>query len=314
LSRRVLLTALRENQTLSAGVELASRHGARDFVISPELSDPDIVLYLEYGYLGLTELPLLVRSVRAFPSASHFLFSEADWPFAVLPGAYPSLNKSLDWAIGWSYLPRNRSISDLETETRPRFLFSFLGRAETHPVRKKVLLLDGPDTPCVNLIDAPKRLLEFNYSETYTRLIRQSRFILCPRGFGASSIRIFEAMSLGRVPVIISDEWRCPPGIDWRDFCIFVRESKVLEIPKILRSFEADAERMGRKAKNVFDQHFCEPRFFQELLTVLLSIQPGNSGAEGYVSSRIFQRAWKALSLREIRSVASQIKTSATFG
>src|ERR1700677_5143078 len=93
--RRVQITALRENQTLAAGVALAKKFNCEEFEIAEELQQPDIVLYLEYGYIGVAEIPLLLKRVRTFPSASHFLFSEADWPYPVLPGAYPSLCKPL---------------------------------------------------------------------------------------------------------------------------------------------------------------------------------------------------------------------------
>jgi hypothetical protein len=52
---------------------------------------------------------------------------------------------------------------------------------------------------------APSGLPVFDYSKTHSNLLERSKFILCPRGFGASCIGIFEAMSFGRVPVIIRD-------------------------------------------------------------------------------------------------------------
>ena len=57
--------------------------------------------------------------------------------------------------------------------------------------------------------------------------IRRTRFVLCPRGQGVSSIRLFEVMKSGRVPVIISDAF-VPPALQgrtgWTDAAIFVRE------------------------------------------------------------------------------------------
>jgi hypothetical protein len=70
------------------------------------MQEADIVLFLEYGYIGLSDLARLASCIRRAKSAMHFLFSEADWPFPILPGAYPSLAKPYSWAHSWSFLPR----------------------------------------------------------------------------------------------------------------------------------------------------------------------------------------------------------------
>ncbi len=47
------------------------------------------------------------------------------------------------------------------------------------------------------------------------RSLRGAGSFSAPRGIGASSVRIFEAMRAGRAPVIISDDWIVPPVGDW---------------------------------------------------------------------------------------------------
>src|SRR4029450_7337382 len=93
--QKLFITDIRAqgNPTLLAAGELLKRHGLSRFETARTIEDADIVLYLENGYLGLADLPGLLRRVRAAPSAMHFIFSESDWPFPVLPGAYPSLSK-----------------------------------------------------------------------------------------------------------------------------------------------------------------------------------------------------------------------------
>src|SRR5207248_5665171 len=141
------------------------------------------------GYIGLAELRQLLTRVRSAPSAMHFLFVESDWPFPVLPGAYPSLTRPYPWAQSWSFLLRHGVATDDKdiSASEPEFLFSFLGRVSTHPIRNAVLALDSERTPCLDVTDAPRRFSNFDFSQTYRNLIRRSRFVLCPRGFGASS-------------------------------------------------------------------------------------------------------------------------------
>ena len=94
------------NPTVLGAAELLKRYGLSCFEYATTIEEANIILYVESGYVGLADLPGLLRRVRAAPLAMHFMFSESDWPFPVLPGAYPSLSKPCPWAHSWSFLPR----------------------------------------------------------------------------------------------------------------------------------------------------------------------------------------------------------------
>lgn len=302
-SRKVLITALQRNDALVTAENLARLYPPTHFEIASSAEDADVVLYVEYGYTGLADLPRLMTNVNKTPGALHFFFSEADWPFPVLPGAYPSLRRPCQWAHSWAYLPR-REMVGREPELEPEFLFSFLGRRATHPIRNTILALDAPETPCLDISDALKRFPEYEYSQTYHSLIAQSKFVLCPRGFGASSIRIFEAMSRGRVPVILSDQWQRPPGISWESFSISVPEANVLDIPMVLKRAEKDAPEMGRLALKTFNLNFSPGIFLDRLLESLLShYSQSNFGTMSNLG-----RACRSVGWREIKTVGSQTK------
>ena len=305
--RKVFITALRANPTLLAAEELLQRYGLKNFEITKTIEEAEIVLYLENGYIGLGELPRLLTRVRRAPSAMHFLFVESDWPFPVLPGAYPSLNKPFAWAQSWSYLPLHRIEKNYEdiSISEPEFLFSFLGRSSTHAVRKAVLSLDKDNTPCLDVTDGPSRFSNFHFSDTYFKLIKRSRFVLCPRGYGASSIRIFEAMCSGRVPVIISDQWQPPVGIRWEEFCVRVAESEVDSIPRLLNHLEGKAQVMGELAQKVFNEYFAPSIFLDRLLISLLS----NYSNCSFATEATLQRAGRALGPREIRTLCHQARS-----
>ena len=57
--------------------------------------------------------------------------------------------------------------------------------------------------------------------------------MLCPRGQGTSSIRLFEAMRMGIAPVIISDKWIGPKGPEWESFAVFVKEKDISRSARI---------------------------------------------------------------------------------
>jgi Exostosin family len=301
-----------DNPVLSAGRDLINRHRLSNFRIVNSSSEANIVLYLEGGYLGLSDLPRVLARVRAAPDAMHFLFSESDWPFPMLPGAYPSLSRAHPWAHGWAFLPRANAegsgAAKSNTDTEQKFLFSFLGRVATHPIRKRVEMLNKASTPCLDIEDGPKYFRSFDYSKTYVDLMKQSKFVLCPRGFGVSSIRIFEAMSLGRVPVIISGQWQPPPGIRWSECCVVIREDEIARIPAILNELHGNAGSMGRRAREFYEENFAPNVFIDRLLKKLLS----NYGDLRFSVDAIMQRALRALGWRELRTLCHQAQTSLT--
>jgi hypothetical protein len=307
LKPKVAITALRNNPTLSTAKELLQNYAIMNFEIVKTIGEAEIILYLENGYIGLAELYQLLTRVRSAPSAMHFLFVESDWPFPILPGAYPSLTRPYPWAQSWSFLLRHgiaRNDRDFSA-AQPEFLFSFLGRISTHPIRKAVRALDSKKTPCLDVTEAPRRFADFHFSKTYLTLIRRSKFVLCPRGFGASSIRIFEAMCCGRVPVIISDQWQPPVGIPWERFCVRVPECEVSSIPTLLDRLQERAHMMGQLAQQVFNEYFAPNIFVDRLLISLLS----NYSTCSFTAEAILQRAWQAGGWRELRSLCHQARS-----
>jgi hypothetical protein len=303
--RRVFLTDTYScgNPVLSAGLDLLNKYGLSHLQIADTAEKADIILYLESGYLGLSDLPQVIRRVRAVPKAMHFLFSESDWPFPVLPGAYPSLSRPYPWAHSWSFI-LNSPVGEARhlvpnCDTPPEFLFSFLGRVRTHSVRKQVQMLDSPGTPCLDIEDAPRRFASFHVAKTYIDLIQRSMFVLCPRGFGVSSIRTFETMSLGRVPVVISDHWQPPPGIPWNKFCVVIRENDVLRIPAVLARLQSNAFSMGQYARYIYDENFAPNVFFDRLLAMLQS----RYGENDFSTNAILRRAQSAFGQRELRTL-----------
>lgn len=119
-----------------------------------------------------------------------------------------------------------------------------------------------PNSSYLHMTDAEgRRALEDLYLEGAV----QSWAMLCPRGMGSSSIRFYEALCLGRIPVHISDEYVFPLAdrIDYRRFCIDIRQDDVPVIGKILAAWfrkkqPAELEALCREARAVYEQYFQE--------------------------------------------------------
>ncbi len=71
----------------------------------------------------------------------------------------------------------------------------------------------------------------------YVETLQQRRFALCPSGSGPNSIRLWEALGYGAVPVILSDSLRLPGDLElWRQAALFVPETRagIAGLPALL--------------------------------------------------------------------------------
>lgn len=90
--------------------------------------------------------------------------------------------------------------------------------------------------------------------ESFRKMAETSWFGLSPRGYGKTSFRLYEMLSLGTVPVYIFDEPWVPFAnqIAWESFCVLCPESEIASLPQRLAattlSWRASAIAAGRKA------------------------------------------------------------------
>lgn len=192
-----------------------------------------------------------------------------DNQFPALRGLYPSIRKhwvGRGWALPAHYISSHiRKFHFRENETRKKdVLFSFVGSSRTHPVRERILSLRHPGGVLVDSnprTDAQRWWEKQNREDlfaTFRDVTGRSRFVICPRGESPSSIRLFEAMEAGAVPVVVSDAIQLPHGPAWGDFSIRVPERKVDSIPGVVESFRDKAAAMGRAARAAWEQYFSD--------------------------------------------------------
>jgi hypothetical protein len=240
-----------------------------------------------------------------------FAYDWADGPAGFLPGVYPSLPRSR-WdpvrVVSGGFLrPYNHAVLETaavpDASLEPHLLMSFRG-ASSHPVRKRLLecsaILNDPG------IEVSSSDGWFDHSQEEKRAhasrILGAKFALCPRGVGPATFRIYEAMALGRAPVIVSDEWLPPAGPDWPSFSLVVEEARVAELPQIAREREADWVEMGCRARAAWEAHFAHPAGVLGMLEAVQRIAEARARGETFDelrerwSSRAFKSAngWSA--------------------
>ncbi|MEJ0036289.1 MAG: exostosin family protein [Gammaproteobacteria bacterium] len=195
------------------------------------------------------------------------LYHDADMSVTALPTISPSVER---WQFRRNskrsvhYIARKcenvavNSTSPYWTRDR-RYLCSFVGSSATHAVRER--LLQSPFDGVFFTDTAGRRAWQMSaeekarYEADYLRVVLESHFILCPRGIGPCTYRLFESMQLGRAPVIIADEWVEIEGIDWSTFSIRVAERDVGQLERILRARQHEALEMGQTARRVWEEH-----------------------------------------------------------
>jgi hypothetical protein len=280
--------------------DVLARHPPRRYHLVGLSEAPDITLIVEYH----APSPFgRLREVFARSQSRYFIFSESDWPFAAIPGLYTSLERPTRWAHTWSYLFHHDTIAT-EPNEAPELLFSFVGRFSTHPCRRAIRMLDSSTSPCLDTTEAQARFPQrpWDYVTGYCQLMVNSSFVLCPRGFGASSMRIFEAMRVGRPPVIIGDAW-CPPrGPSWADFTIRVAEKDVPSITQILRRERHRAKQMGRAARLAYQAHYAPSGFLDTALDYCI-----DNFSRAHMPGSI-HRVMRSVTTREFRTVAAQVR------
>jgi hypothetical protein len=90
---------------------------------------------------------------------------------------------------------------------------------------------------------------------SYNQLLSDSVFALCPAGAGPNTLRLWEAMAVGAVPVLLGAQPLLPSGgsladIDWESIVIRVPDEQLLMLPQLLRAMPL-AERRERQLRGL---------------------------------------------------------------
>ena len=79
-------------------------------------------------------------------------------------------------------------------------------------------------------------------SFNYNTLLSDSVFSLCPEGTGPNTIRLWESMSIGSIPVLFENDWERPkiPDMEWEDVSITIKNNELDNIVEILETVSWD--------------------------------------------------------------------------
>lgn len=195
----------------------------------------------------------------------HVVWDKQDNPTGLEPGLYCSLPAPLyspdRHRTGPYPLTFNDQVEQFDL-TEARHLLVFHGGL-THRVRHRAVRALKHDPRAIIRIEGSggglKRIRSRPDSRArFAESLRRAKFFLCPRGVGVGSIRLFETLRAARVPVIISDDYVLPTGIDWDACAIVVAEREIDQVLELVAEREEDWAAMAAAAYGEWSAHYAD--------------------------------------------------------
>jgi len=140
-----------------------------------------------------------------------------------------------------------------------KWLVSFVG-SKTHPVREKIKVFEGMSDCYISF--------ESHDPETYCRILNESIFCLCPRGYGANSFRISEAVQYKSIPVYYSDDFIIRSDCNFEKFGLLIKENEDL-LNVILSINNSAIIEKQQNLEKAFDKYFSYQSVYNYIVNVI---------------------------------------------
>ena len=100
---------------------------------------------------------------------------------------------------------------------------------------------------------------------SWKKNICNHKFIICPRGIGLNTVKFFESMKFGRIPVLISDGLKLPLEhlIDYDSFVVRVPERDILNTEDYILNFisKKNLDEASQKSRKSWENYFPNEKF-----------------------------------------------------
>ena len=325
---RVHVTTAYDTPWTSVGEwrEAAGRDRFRLHTLANGPDEADIILFADarhdlsdWQFKRIRHHPL----ARRYP-AKCFVYCMMDQPWCGFPGLYTCMPRSAlqpQRQRACAYLGLGNTLvaegSADVAGAEPDLLFSFIGR-NCHSVRGAVLALshrraEVSDSSRVDFFNGGEWGTR-DARERYAAVMGQSKFVLCPRGSGTASFRLFETLAAGRVPVIISDDWVPVDGPDWAVCSVRVAERDVGGIPALLERLERRWEAMAVAARQAWAEHFAPDVIWHRMIESIADIRRTRGVLPERVRRHLPDRRYARLWLRHAKHRALRTVRGASDG
>jgi hypothetical protein len=267
----------------------------------------------EIDYIGRNTL---YRSHKA----KSICITESDIPTFRIPGLYAANMKSpitSSRTRTMSYFISEQERGNQEVRrligepVEKRYLYSFMGGSNSWARKWLFKAIKSQSDTLVEPTDsynhwnatASEAEARAKQRRRYAEVMAASKFSLCPRGCGLSSYRLFESMSLGVAPVIISDKWRPIEDVDW-SFALFVPERSIPQIDQIVRAHASEWQERGQAGQAIYTSilapHVVARMLHRKIADVAAGYDPTREAAMAMITparAAIREAYWSAYKL-----------------
>jgi hypothetical protein len=254
--------------------------------------------------------------------AKCIVISETDNPSYFIPaiyaGNYRSLlhkNRSLtaSYFVNQSEVPNQSLKHFIDKDFEKKYLYSFRGGSTCFLRKRLFKILKSREDTLIEPTDsyqhwfwdqdAVKMKPHYEGQLRYAENLAASKFFLCPRGAGCSSIRLFEVMQLAVAPVIIADGWIPPDHTDW-SFALFIPERQLHQVDQIIRSHQDEWRERGAAAREAYLKFYsltaAPAVVFQDIRRLLTQYSEGRERCVHFIYPALGGPHWLKLRLRKL--------------
>lgn len=136
-------------------------------------------------------------------------------------------------------------------------------------------LIDKPDYLLKPKMWSP--VIHSERQDLFLTVTARSKFTLCPRGYGATSFRLYEAMQLQSIPVYIYTDKPFLPyqnEIDWDKLCVLLDINNIELLDKMLKSLpDKTILEMLKYTKQIYEKYFTLESTCLQILKYLQGIE-----------------------------------------
>ena len=109
--------------------------------------------------------------------------------------------------------------------------------------------------------------------------IHDSPYTFCMRGGGNFSVRFYETLAMGRIPILIDTDCQLPffENINWNKHCLIVKENEVENLPQRLLEFHSNLNSetflaLQKENRLLWQKYLTKETFFKQLVQNLNQI------------------------------------------
>jgi hypothetical protein len=139
------------------------------------------------------------------------------------------------------------AVNGIPPSSSKNIFYSFVG-TNTHWTRKEIFTMKHPKEAVI-LQRKNWHWWGKNQEQEkveYQDILARSRFSLCPRGTGPSTIRFWESLQAGAIPVVIADDFVLPDGFNWKEAIIQIPEKNTKSLNDVLQKISPEQEKRMR--------------------------------------------------------------------